>query len=179
MFKRSGLRCSTVLAGLLMFGLVLSGCSGPADGFRTLEQGRLRIDIPEGWEPGDNKPGDFFDISLQDDPKQLDAGFVFVASSEFPDANARLALSQLSIFNSFGAPDEQGGMSKLHSDDHGSMWRWDFTIGDGSHQVVIWAIDDGSLGHVVVAGVVGKGGLDDDLIDTLEHSFELVPIQEG
>lgn len=178
---RGGLAALGALGALGAVALVmlLGACSSTPDGFRSVEQGYLKIDVPAEWQPGDLEPGSYYDLALQDEPAQEDATYIFVASSDFPDTGARLALSQLRLFAAFGTPDESGGMSQVADEDAGEMWRWDFTVGNGSHQVVMWALEDRASGHVVVAGVSAKGGLDAELVDTIEDSIEIIPASDG
>lgn len=156
---------------------LVAGCSGgPADGFRKLEQGRLGVDVPEDWQPGKFRTGDFWDVTLQDEPDTEDPKLRFVASSEFPDTNANLAMTMLETSSAFGEPDESGGFTQLVTEDDREMWRWDFTYGDGSHQGVAWTLDDKASKHVVGVAVMTQGELDEGTVEAIEDSIRILPV---
>lgn len=163
-------------AGLTV--VALGACSNdPPNGFKTIQQGRLEVSVLEHLEPGHAQVGDYWDVALQDEAADEDAKYRFVASGDFPDKTAVLALSQLRLFSALGTPDESGGFSQVLDGEDSEMWRWDFTYNDGDYQVVVWAISDEPSGLVSVVGLTGAGELDEDTIGTIESSIRILPAE--
>lgn len=168
-FWATGLAIAVALA-------LVAGCSGGTpDGFRTLDQGRLEVDVPEEWQQGEFTTGEFWDVVLQDEADTEDPQLRFVAASDFPDTDANLAMTLLQTSAAFGEPDESGGFTQVLVEDDHEMWRWDFTYGNGSHQGVAWTLDDKASEHVVGVAVLTRGELDDATVGAIEDSIRILP----
>lgn len=168
MHRRSPRRTTRpALLGVLTCALLLSGCSG--DGYRHLEQGRLRVDVPDSWEPGE-VAATAFDVVFQDAPEDEDMIYRLAASSDYPDRSARGAIAQLMSFGAF-APDESGGVSRVERDDELAMWRWDMTYDAGEYHMVAWALTEEEF--TVLVTVTGRGGLDPAMVERMQDSIAI------
>lgn len=163
------------VVGAVLVAFALGGCGGGqdvAEGYRELEQGRLRVQVPDSWQPVELDGATAFDVVLQDDPDGDALTYRFAASSDYPNPSARGAIAQLRSSGGF-IPDESGGVSQVERSDGAAMWRWDLTYDDGEFQAVAWALTED--GFTVVVTLAGRGGLDPETIATVGDSIELAP----
>lgn len=170
-------RGRAVPAAVLMLGLLLTACSGdgPPEGYRTLEQGRLRVAVADSWQPVELGAASAFDVVLQDVPDDAELTYRFAASSDYPDDSARGVMAQMQSAAAFGTPDEPGGLSAVERDDGAEMWRWDLTYDDGAYQVVTWALHEDGL--TVVVSLTGRDEIPAEMIDAVGESIEILPAE--
>ena len=147
----------------------------PESGFHTLEEGRLRVNVPDAWVPGEFYTGESWNISLQDEAGEADPKVRLVATSNFPSDHAGMAISRLKTMSVFGASVSERGFSRLINEDYRQMHRWDFTFGDDGRQGVAWTLDEGTTKHVVAVAVLAVDGLDERTVELIEESIEILP----
>ncbi len=173
--------------------LLVSSCAaeGPRDGWHTLRNGDLSVDVMDSWTKiaTDDLDSGMFDLILQDTDAfdAEDTGVRFIGTSDYAGAHppvtsshdARSALEYVVVMDPFGmAHPELPDPVELDGRDGDEVWRQDVPRGPESDMTHLWAAHDEASGRTVVVGLAGRA-VTEDMVEAIDSSIAVAKDEDS